>query len=43
VPRLLGSPLHHMGHGDLAWAPNSYSLFENESPAQVVFRGEHLI
>jgi predicted amidohydrolase YtcJ len=43
VPRLLGSPVSHMSHRDLAWAPNSFTLVEDEVPKQVVFRGEHLI
>lgn len=43
VPRLLGSPATYMSHGDPSWAPNSYTLLENERPTQIVFRGEHLI
>ncbi|MGE3684210.1 MAG: amidohydrolase [Bdellovibrionales bacterium] len=43
VPRLLGSPQSHMGHPDLAWAPNSYTLLDEDRPSQVVFRGEHLL
>ena len=43
VPRLLGSPTHYMGHADLSWAPNSYTILENEKPREVVFRGEHLL
>lgn len=43
VPRLLGNAGSYMGHKDLAWAPNSYTLLEEEVPHQVVFRGEHLI
>ncbi len=42
IPRLLGHPENHMAHRDLAWAPNSFTLLEEEAPVQVVFRGEHL-
>lgn len=41
VPRLLGSPISYMGHRDLAWAPNSYSIFGDDS-VEVVFRGENI-
>lgn len=43
IPRLLGEPTTYMGHRDLAWAPNSFTLLEEEGPVQVVFRGEHLL
>lgn len=43
IPRLLGGPAPYMGHRDLSWAPNSFTLLENELPRQVVFRGEHLL
>ena len=43
IPRLLGRPETYMRHQDLSWAPNSFSLFENLEPRQVIFRGEHLI
>ena len=43
IPRLLGEPNAYLCHTDLAWAPNSFTLFEEESPRQVVFRGENLI
>ncbi len=43
IPRLLGSPASYMGHKDLAWAPNSYTVFAEERLRQVVFRGEHLL
>lgn len=43
VPRLLGSPASHLAHGDPAWAPNSFTIFEDEIPRQVVFRGEHIL
>lgn len=43
IPRLLGLPNSHMAHRDLSWAPNSYTIFENETPLQVVFRGEDII
>lgn len=43
IPRLLGQPTSHLSHRDLAWAPNSFTLLEDERPVQVVFRGEHLI
>ncbi len=43
IPRLLGSPASHMSHRDLAWAPNSFTLVQEEAPTQVVFRGEHLL
>lgn len=43
IPRLLGSPTNYMSHSDLAWAPNSFTLCEDEVPKQVVFRGEHLL
>jgi predicted amidohydrolase YtcJ len=42
IPRLLGSPTNYMTHKDLAWAPNSFTVLEEEKPVQVVFRGEHL-
>jgi predicted amidohydrolase YtcJ len=42
IPRLLGLPTSYMGHRDLSWAPNSYTILENDVPKQVVFRGEHL-
>lgn len=43
VPRLLGQPTSYMSHRDLSWAPNSFTILEEETPHQVVFRGEHLI
>jgi hypothetical protein len=43
VPRLLGSPTTYMSYSDLAWAPNSFTLLSDERPAQVVFRGEHIL
>lgn len=43
VPRLLGQATTYMSHADTAWAPNSFTLIEEENPVQVVFRGEHLI
>lgn len=43
IPRLLGQPTTYMGHLDLAWAPNSYTILDEEVPSQVVFRGEHLL
>ena len=43
VPRLLGNATSYMGHRDLSWAPNSYTIIDEEVPSQVVFRGEHLI
>jgi predicted amidohydrolase YtcJ len=43
IPRLLGSPATYMGHSDPAWAPNSFTLIDEENPIQVVFRGEHLL
>jgi predicted amidohydrolase YtcJ len=43
VPRLLGLPARYMSHGDPAWAPNSFTLLEDDQPRQVVFRGEHLL
>lgn len=44
IPRLLGSPTRYMGHQDLSWAPNSYTILGDDyEPMQVVFRGEHLI
>ncbi len=43
VPRLLGLPASHMGHRDLSWAPNCFTLLEGEAPRQVVFRGEHIL
>jgi predicted amidohydrolase YtcJ len=43
VPRLLGQGSTYMGHRDLSWAPNSYTILEEEVPHQVVFRGEHLL
>jgi predicted amidohydrolase YtcJ len=43
IPRLLGHPEKYMSHSDLAWAPNSFTLLDEETPSQVVFRGEHLL
>ena len=43
IPRLLGGPTKYMGHQDLSWVPNSYTMLKDENPVQVVFRGEHLI
>jgi hypothetical protein len=43
IPRLLGGPTKYMGHRDLSWAPNSFTTLKDEAPAQVVFRGEHLL
>lgn len=43
VPRLLGSPATYMSHGDLSWAPNSFTTLSEELPKQVVFRGEHIL
>jgi predicted amidohydrolase YtcJ len=43
IPRLLGMPNSHMSHKDLSWAPNSFTLLEEETPVQVVFRGENLV
>lgn len=43
IPRLLGNPEKYMGHRDLSWAPNSFTILDEESPTQVVFRGEHLL
>lgn len=43
IPRLLGNASSYMSHRDPAWAPNSFTLFEEEAPVQVVFRGEHLL
>jgi predicted amidohydrolase YtcJ len=43
VPRLLGSPSSYMGHKDLSWAANSYTILDRDhQPQQVVFRGTHL-
>ena len=42
IPRLLGLPHSYMGHKDLSWAPNSYTLMDGDAPIQVVFRGEHV-
>ncbi len=43
IPRLLGQATSYMSHSDLSWAPNSFTILEEEAPAQVVFRGEHLL
>jgi predicted amidohydrolase YtcJ len=43
IPRLLGSPASYMSHEDLGWAPNSFTLMQDEKPKQVVFRGEHIL
>lgn len=42
IPRLLGSPTTYMRHPDPAWAPNSFTLFSDDRPTQIIFRGEHL-
>lgn len=42
IPRLLGLPSSYISHRDLSWAPNSFTLLEEEAPMQIVFRGEHL-
>lgn len=43
IPRLRGPAMSYMGHRDLAWAPNSFSVFDDHSPLEVVFRGENII
>lgn len=43
VPKLLGNPERFMSHPDRSFASNSYSVFEDGRPVQVVFRGDHLI
>ena len=43
VPRLLGQPERYMTHPDPTWTPNSFTIFEDDRPSQVVFRGQHLI
>lgn len=42
IPRLLGLPTSYMGHRDLSWAPNSYTMLEEEVPVKVVFKGEEV-
>lgn len=43
IPRLLGDPLQYHTHPDLAWIPNTYSIFADGVPTEVVFSGEHLL
>jgi len=43
IPRLLGDPFTYMRHSDLSWAPNSFSVFKNNLPVQVVFRGDDVL
>jgi predicted amidohydrolase YtcJ len=42
VPPLLGSPLTYHSHPDKAWAPNTYTHFQDGQPTAVVFSGSHL-
>jgi len=43
IPKLLGNPERFLSHPDRAFAANSFSVFEEGRPVQVVFRGDHLI
>lgn len=43
IPRLLGKPQSYMSHSDHSWCPNSFSIFSENQPTSVVFRGEHLL
>ena len=43
IPKLLGKPQSYMSHPDHAWCPNSFSIFSENQPTSVVFRGEHLL
>jgi predicted amidohydrolase YtcJ len=42
IAKLLGNPERHMSHSDRAFASNSYSIFREGRPTEVVFRGQHL-
>jgi predicted amidohydrolase YtcJ len=43
IAPLKGPVLPYMAHRDLAWAANSFSVFGDQAPTQVVFRGENII
>lgn len=43
VPRLLGRPERQYAYPGPAWTPNTFTLFADDHPREVVFRGEHLI
>lgn len=43
IPALLGDPLKYQSHPDLAWVPNTYSLFQDGQVRQVIFNGEHVL
>jgi predicted amidohydrolase YtcJ len=43
IGKLLGLPERFMSHPDRSFSPNSFSIFENGRPVQVVFQGDHLI
>lgn len=42
IPPLLGDPLAYHAHLDSAWVANSYTIFTNGVPTEVVFDGRHL-
>lgn len=43
IPKLLGDPLNYHSHPDLSWVPNTYTVFTDGRPTEVVFAGEHIL
>jgi predicted amidohydrolase YtcJ len=43
IGRLLGDPLIYHSHPDSAWVPNTYSIFADGIPTEIVFAGEHIL
>ena len=43
IPRLLGDGTKYHTHPDLAWVPNTYTVFADGTPTEVVFAGEHIL
>lgn len=43
IPKLLGDPLKYHCHSDSAWVANTYTVFADGVPTEVVFNGQHLV
>ncbi|MGE0761717.1 MAG: amidohydrolase [Bdellovibrionales bacterium] len=43
VAPLLGDPLKYHSHSDSAWVANTYTVFADGVPTEVVYNGEHLL
>ncbi len=43
IPKLLGEAINYHCHSDLAWVPNTYTIFADGIPTEVVFSGEHIL